>query len=78
MLRVKILTVQQWHVERNHHDQLNDAQCCNKACSVMAELAPFSPPAWERAAEHRTARTSGGPYVFATQSWSRVHKVNCD
>ena len=50
----------------------------NKVLSVMAELAPFSPPAWERAAEHRTARTSGKPYVFATHSWSRVHNVNCD
>ena len=53
-------------------------QTTNKARSVMAEDAPFSPPAWERATEHRTAPTSGGPYVFATQSWSRVHIVNCD
>ena len=50
----------------------------NKARSVMAEHAPFSPPAWERATEHRTVPTSGGPYVFATQSRSRVHIVNCD
>ena len=35
----------------------------NKARSVMAELAPFSPPAWERATEHRTAPTSGGAYA---------------
>ena len=52
--------------------------CVNKVLSVMAELAPFSPPAWERATEHRTDRTSGRPYVFATHSWSRVHKVNCN
>ena len=50
----------------------------NKTRSVMTELTPFLPPGWERATEHRTARTSGGPYVFATQSWSRVHIVNCD
>ena len=50
----------------------------NKTRSVMAEHAPFSPPAWERATEHRTAPTSGGPYVLATQSRSRVHIVNCD
>ena len=50
----------------------------NTARSVMAELAPFSPPAWERATEHRTVRTSGGPFVVAAQSRSQVHIVNCD
>ena len=35
-------------------------------------------PAWERATEHRTACTSGGPFVFAAQSRSQEHIVNCD
>ena len=34
----------------------------------MSELAPFSPPAWEKAVEHRTSRTSSGPYICIVYS----------
>ena len=57
---------------------MRDSIKCNKALSDMAVLAPFSPPARGSTTDHRTAHTSGGPYVFATQSWSRIHIVNCD
>ena len=84
---VRILS---WEVTRYSNSQTDDKSgdsdmmmilvvvWLNKAHSVMADLAPFSPPAWERAAEHRTARTSGGPFVFAAQSRSQVHIINFD
>ena len=50
----------------------------NRSISLMDELMPFSPPAWERTMGHKTTLICGRAVYVYPQRCSRVQLVNCD